>query len=137
MKFLFIIVAIVLTGCGRTPEDLLLSFFEEKISFPLKITKTLKSNPQYPLGNKPQCFSVFAFMAKIDFITFQQTSTEFMAWFPVSDGMTFDIGHITLTAPTDLKGIYSIGKNKNGVFKVIIWDEQTETIIFMVSSGVM
>ena len=128
-KLLFITAILLLAGCSRTPEELFQSFWGDTHPPSLRIHKVLRSTSPYT--------AVFVHVSKTDFLSFQQSSSEFATWYPVSSGMVIEIGKIELHAPSDIRGIYSVGNGKDGYSRVIVWDEKSETIIMMWSSGLM
>lgn len=89
------------------------------------------------VGNHSDTFAVFAKLPKADFEFFRKTSSHYTTWTHLSDGMVFEIGKTELRTPYDISGIYAIGENVNGVIKVVIWDETSETVVAMMCSGIM
>ena len=126
---LLLMMAALLAGCQQKPEELFQSLWGETNPFSLRIIKTVRSKSPY--------FAVFAHVSKGDFLSFQQTSIEFITWHPVADEMVFEIGKTELHAPADISGTYSMGRSKEGYVRVIVWDEKSETVVIMGASGIM
>lgn len=118
-------------GCfgSVSSEEMFRSVWEGAIPKTLKITRVV--------GDAGSAFAVFADVSRSDFELFRKTSSQFTDWNPVADGMVFEVGKTELQAPREIRGIYSIGSHGGGLAKVIVWDEQTQKVVVMLSSGVM
>jgi len=126
---LFVLVAVLMAGCESKSEKLFQSIWRSSPPSSLQITKTLRGG-----GSS---FALFAQISKNDFALFKRTSNEFMSWYPVLDGMSFEIGKITLHAPSEISGVYSVGAAKNGLVRVVVWNEKSETLVVMLTTGIM
>ena len=75
--------------------------------------------------------------SKTNFPAFSASRSGYGQWNELTNQMEFEAAGKTFHALTDLDGKYSVGKASGGVFQVLIWDEQSETLTGLLSTGAM
>lgn len=76
-------------------------------------------------------------MPAATFAIFQGTCTNYSVWHPIQDGQVFEATGFKFVGGSDLQGLYSVGRIKGGLMQVLIWNERSESLLAMLSEGVM
>lgn len=80
-------------------------------------------------------FAVFATISPAEFARFQAVSSEFRAWHPLSAGSAVQLGDQWLEVPQDWRGIYALGERRDGLVRILIWDEKSGMLVAILASG--
>ena len=76
-------------------------------------------------------------LPKTDFTILTAKKSTYEKWHIVTNGMSINAASRSLTAPSEFRGIYSVGRETHGLVYVLVWDEASETLTAFLASGVM
>jgi len=72
-----------------------------------------------------------------DFSDFSnRAAPEYKDWHQLKE-VTIGAAGRSLKPGKDLKGVYSIGKSIRGLVRVLVWDEESETLVAALASGIL
>jgi len=80
---------------------------------------------------------IIVHFSKTNFPAFSVSRVGYGQWNAITNQMDFEAAGKTFHAPIDLQGEYSVGKGSHGITQVLIWNEKSETLTALLSSGIM
>jgi hypothetical protein len=78
---------------------------------------------------------IVAHLSRTNFPAFSASRDGYSEWHALTNRMDFDAAGKTFRSPGDVRGEYSVGKSFDGVCRVLIWDEKSETLTALLSTG--
>jgi hypothetical protein len=75
--------------------------------------------------------------SKTNFPAFSASCVGYGKWNELTNQMSFEAAGKKFHALTDLDGEYSVGKVSGGISQVLIWDDKSETLTGLLSTGAM